>query len=280
MNNKCYFCHLTSFEKLLNENKVPEDKKNDAIREFLSYLSSIEKEVTAPEVAKVTNASIRKVLNNPDPYKKAKERNNKFVLSKVDYFEEIIRKSENKFETAMRLAIAGNIMDSIGSPGADISGTINYVLESDFAINDSEKLKTEIEKAKTVLYLGDNAGEIVLDKLFIRTINHKNLYFAVRGNPVINDATIEDAELVKMHEVAKVISNGDDAPSTLLADVSKEFLEIYNKADVIISKGMGNLEGLLHNGNKKIFFLLMVKCDAIGELINVKKKNFVVLQNS
>ena len=90
---------------------------------------------------------------------------------------------------------------------------------------------------------------------------------------------MEDAELVEMQKVARVISNGYDAPSTILHKVSDKFLEIYNKADVIISKGMGNLEGLLHNKNNKIFFLLMVKCNPIGELINVEKNNFVVLQN-
>ncbi len=280
MHNRCYFCHINSFEKLLNESGISEKGKNKAIHEFLAYLSKTNENITAPEIAKATNETICKVLNNPDPYKKAKERDNKFALSKLSEFKEIIEKSDNKFETAMRLAIAGNIMDSMASPNSDIPETFNYVLNSKFAIDHSKKLENQINKAKTILYLGDNAGEIVLDKLFIETINHPNLYFAVRGNPVINDATMEDANLVEMHKVTKkVISNGDNAPSTILKNVSDEFLEIYNKADVIISKGMGNFEGLLRNGNKKIFFLFMVKCDVIGEIINVKKKNFVVLQN-
>ena len=279
MHNRCYFCHINSFEKLLDNSNISEQKKSIATQKLLRSLAQTGKNTIGPEIAKITNAIMCKILNDADPYKKIKEQNNKFALSKLPEFKEIIENSKNRFETAMRLAIAGNIMDSISSPDSSIPETFDYVLKSEFAINHSKKLETEIQKAKTILYLGDNAGEIVLDKLFIETINHNNLYFAVRGAPVINDATIEDAKLVEMSNVAKVISNGDSAPSTLLDCVSIEFLEIYNQADVIISKGMGNLEGLLHNGNKKIFFLLMVKCTPIAELINTKKGDFVVLQN-
>ena len=279
MNNRCYFCHISSFEKLLDKSKISEQKKNIAIHDFLGFLSKTPENITSPEIAKGTNAIICDILNNEDPYKPIKELDNNYALSKLNEFKEIIDNSENKFETALRLSIAGNIMDSISSPNADIPKTFDYVLNSELTINHSKKLEAEIQKAKTILYLGDNAGEIVLDKLFIETINHNNIYFAVRGAPVINDATIEDAELVKMSEVAKVISNGDSSSSTLLNYVSDEFMDIYNKADVIISKGMGNLEGLLNNGNNKIFFLLMVKCTPIGESISAKKGDFVVLQN-
>ena len=279
MNYRCHFCQIRSFEKLLADHNIEEEKIDAVVQEFLSYLGSIPKETIAPEVARETNVMIRKVLNNSDPYKKVKHTTNEYLFNKYDELKQIIESSENKFQTALRLSIAGNIIDSVGSPNFDINKTINFVLNSDFAINHSKKFENEIRKAKTVLYLGDNAGEIVLDKLFIETIGHENLFFAVRGAPVINDATMEDAEFVGMKNVAKVITNGYDAPSTLLTKVSAQFLEIYEKADVIISKGMGNLEGLLHNGNKKIFFLLMVKCDPIGELIGVKKKNFVVMQN-
>ncbi len=279
MNSKCYFCHIKSFEKLLDKNNVSEDKRQEATKEFFTYLSEIKKETLAPEIAKITNRVICKVLNSNDPYSDLKQESNEILLNKYSDFRQLIDKSSDRFDTAMRLAVAGNIIDSIGSPDADIFETINHVLNSDFAINDSIKLKNEISTAKTILYLGDNAGEIVMDKLFVNTISHSNLYYAVRGNPVINDALMDDAELVGMAEVANVISNGDNAPSTLLNCVSDEFMEIYNKADVVISKGMGNLEGLLYNGNSKIFFLLMVKCDPIGEMINAKKNDFVVMQN-
>jgi damage-control phosphatase, subfamily I len=114
----------------------------------------------------------------------------------------------------------------------------------------SSELKEALSTAKTVLYLGDNAGEIVLDKLFIETLMHPNLYLAVRGAPVINDATLDDAQYVGIDTVADVISNGYDAPSTIVDGCSPQFQELFNKADVIISKGQGNLEGLLDKTDK------------------------------
>jgi len=153
------------------------------------------------------------------------------------------------------------------------------VLKSDFSINHSYELKEALSNAKTVLYLGDNSGEIVLDKLFIETIMHPNLHFAVRGAPVINDVTIDDARYVGIYKVADVISNGYDAPSTIIDKCSEEFQKHFNDADVIISKGQGNLEGLLHKTHKTVFFLLMVKCDVIAEALGVKKGDFVVMKN-
>ena len=156
------------------------------------------------------------------------------------------------------------------------NNTVNKVLTSDFAIDDSLLLKNKINESKTILFLGDNAGEIVMDKLFLETIKHPNVYYAVKGNPVMNDATIKDARYVGIDKVVKVISNGYDAPSTILDKCSDEFMDIYDKADLIISKGQGNLEGLLNTHNKKIFFLLMIKCDVIGNYLGVKKGDFVV----
>jgi uncharacterized protein with ATP-grasp and redox domains len=157
-----------------------------------------------------------------------------------------------------------------------VEGTIEKVLNSTFAIDHSQQLENEIKKARTILYLGDNCGEIVLDKLFLETINHPNVFFAVREKPVLNDATEKEAREVEIQHVAKIISNGDDAPSTLLYRVSPEFKKIYQKADLIISKGMGNYEGLMFESDPRLFFLLMIKCPVIGRKIGAEKGDFVV----
>lgn len=147
-------------------------------------------------------------------------------------------------------------------------------------INMTEKLHSEIIKAERVLYLGDNCGEIVFDKLLIETINHPNITFAVRGKPVINDPTLEDAGQVGMDKVCKIISNGADAPSTLLELSSAEFVEEYQNADLIISKGQGNFEGLMEDSHPNIIFLLIAKCSPIADLLRVEKNDMVVTQLS
>ena len=113
----------------------------------------------------------------------------------------------------------------------------------------------------------------------METIDHPNVWFAVREKPILNDATIKEAYEVGIQKFAKIISNGDDAPSTLLHRVSPEFMEIYQTADLIISKGMGNYEGLMDETDSRLFYLLMIKCEVIGKKIGAKKGDFVVKQN-
>jgi hypothetical protein len=185
--------------------------------------------------------------------------------------------SPDSFDMALRLAIAGNIMDYGAANSFDIHETIEHVLSVKFAIDKTKQLKQRISQAKSILYLGDNAGEIVFDKLFIEVLRHPDLTYVVRGGVTLNDATLEDAETVGMMSVANVITNGFDAPSTVLEKSSDEFLAYFQSADLIISKGQGNLEGLIHEKDSRCFFLLMVKCEVMAEFLNVDKGSIVVL---
>lgn len=215
-----------------------------------------------------------------DPYKEVKKQSNDQVLRMYAVFKEQIAEAADPFDTALRLAVAGNIIDYGVSDHFNLEETLQKVLNSDFAIDHVAQLKQKIKEAETVLYLCDNAGEIVFDKLFIETMNHPNLWYAVRGAPVINDATIEDTRYVHMDEVAHIIENGYDAPSTILDHCSAAFQDLFEKADLVISKGQGNLEGLIDEGKKGIFFLLMVKCGVIADVLGVKKGEFVCYEKN
>ncbi len=234
----------------------------------------------SPEFARELHSLLKSYTHNPDPYIREKRENNDQAISMLPELDFLITQSDNPFKTALRLAIAGNIIDFAANDNFDLLATIEMALKSDFAIDHSEQLKAKIEKAESILYLGDNAGEIVFDKLFIKEIKHPNLTFAVRGAPVINDATMADAEYVGMKDVASVISNGYDAPSTILPKSDKVFQKYFREADLIISKGQGNLEGLFELSDNRIFYLLMVKCDVIGEFLKVKKGSLVVFNSS
>ncbi len=277
---RCFFCFARSMEKMLEKQNMDADQKRSFTFEMARLYHQTEDGSLKSAFSRELYASLRKYSGNPDPYKEIKKSSNEFVLGLYPEMKKLVQESGNPFETALRLAISGNIIDYAINDQFDLMATIQKVLNSDFAINHSEALKEAIEKAETVLYLGDNCGEIVFDKLFIETIAHPNLIYAVRGLPVINDATLEDAEFVGLTEICRVISNGYDAPSTLIDFCSDEFLEIYNKADVIISKGQGNLEGLFESPNEHIFFLLMVKCEVVAERLGVIKGGFVVKQNN
>ena len=278
MHIDCTQCFVEQAGKLFTKYGIQDNVADDIIIRFKLFIKK-HKNVPAPEASCFMHRLIKKATRKADPYKKEKKDYNDLLLNLEEDIRNVINKSDNPFRTALRYALAGNIID-FGPPKTfDVFKALSEAATKVPAIDHSFELEDELKKASTVLYLGDNAGEIVLDKLFIETIGHRNLYFAVRGGNIINDITMEDAKKVGIPKVARVISNGYDAPSTLLNRCSSEFAQLFDRADVIVSKGQGNLEGLIDTKDKKIFFLLTVKCNVIAEMIGVHEKNIVVLYN-
>jgi uncharacterized protein with ATP-grasp and redox domains len=271
----CIPCIVNSFIKLLKLEELPHRIQEETMRKFLRLIAEADYHKSPPILGREMHRMIREQLNNDDPYEDIKKKNNKMMLDMYTEFEEMIERSSNPFDTAMRLAIAGNVIDFGPQNQFDIMDSIERIAHSPLAIDDSKFLKEDLNKASSLLYIGDNCGEIILDKLFLETINFPNTYFAVRSGPVINDATIEDAVMVGIDKIAKVISTGDDAPGVTLDSCSDEFKEIFQKSDVIISKGQGNLEGLI-DVDQNIYFLLVTKCDLVGNLVGTAKGDFVV----
>ncbi len=280
MHTDCEKCLLIQAQKMLKKQNIPDHRKNSILARVERYIEENRtNDLLMPEAACFLHRLIKKETNIVDLYYQEKEEYNQLMLAIEDDIREAIDRSENPFQTAMRFALAGNIIDFGPPEPFNVFETLEAAASKIPAIDHSGILYDELQLASKVLYLGDNAGEIVLDKLFISQINHPNLWFATRGVPVINDVTMDDAEKVGMTGVARVVSNGYDAPSTLLEQCSSVFRKIFDEADVIISKGQGNLEGLINHREKKIFFLFMVKCDVIGNLIGTEIKNSVVYYN-
>ncbi|MCI0512651.1 ARMT1-like domain-containing protein, partial [candidate division KSB1 bacterium] len=142
-------------------------------------------------------------------------------------------------------------------------------------IDHSEPLREAIANAKSILYIGDNAGEIVLDRLFLETIVKENVFFGVRGSAILNDVTADDAQFVGLDHLVTIISNGDNTPGTFLEDTSSHFRAIFEQVDLIIAKGQGNFEGL-YQVNRPLFFLLTAKCEVVANVLGVSKGSFVV----
>jgi uncharacterized protein with ATP-grasp and redox domains len=232
--------------------------------------------LTTPELQRKLSIKFSSISGIDDPFTEEKAMSNRLASELYLEWKPLVTESDHPFELALRLSIAANNMDYGASNSFDIYQTIKCVTTVDFAIDHTNLLKQQISRAKKILYLADNAGEIVFDKLFLETIGHPDVTFAVRGGAALNDATIQDAQQIDIDSVAKLISNGFDAPSTVLSQCSTEFLAVYSSVDLIISKGQGNLEGLIHEKDPCIFFLLMVKCDVMAELLKVKKGSFVV----
>ena len=276
MNYKCLYCFARGFEKLLERHIEDHDEKIRLSKQFFNLLAEADTEKPTPYVARDFHALIRESLDNPDPYKQQKEKGNQLALSLYPDLKKKVLQAEDPFNRALRYAIAGNIMDYGPANHFNVQETLRQVEQARFAIDHSRELKQHIAEAKNILYIGDNAGEIVMDRLMIETMGHPNVTFAVRGYPVINDATREEALEAGIDKVARLIDNGYDAPSTILDEASEEFMRSYLKADLIIAKGQGNFEGLMENTDHRLWFLLMVKCQVIGDMMGVQKGDFIV----
>ncbi len=271
----CIPCAIGSLITLFKKGMVTSEKQAPAMRALLNYLSQIDFNQSPPKIGQEMHRIIRQILNNPDPYYQLKQKFNRLMLDYYPDLKKLVDEADNSFQMALRLAIAGNVIDYGPSQPFDINKTLEQAKSIVLAIDDSQFLQESISKSKILLYLGDNAGEIIMDRIFLETIQHPNIYFVVRGAPVINDALIEDAQLVGIDKIAHLITNGDDAPGTILESTSAEFRNIFEKADLIISKGQGNYEGLCCVP-KNIFFILMTKCDHVANHLGVKKGDFIV----
>jgi uncharacterized protein with ATP-grasp and redox domains len=180
------------------------------------------------------------------------------------------------FDTALRLSIAGNIIDLGPAQRYDLWAAIERVLGQAFAVDHSERLRVALQACRQVLYLADNAGETVFDRLLIETLDRPVVY-AVKGGAVLNDATREDARAAGVHHVAEIVDTGSDAPGTILDRCSPAFRELFATADLIVAKGQANYETLSDAG-PRVFHLLQTKCDVIARNVGVPVGSIVVVQ--
>lgn len=224
--------------------------------------------------------AVYEVTGIRDPYKQAKAETNREALALEPKLREMIDQSDDPFETGLRLAAAGNIIDFGIGHQYELMPDILAILEHGFAINACEEFKKELVPGRSLLYLGDNAGEIVLDRLFIEALKETgvDIVFSVKSGPIINDATMEDAEVSGMTSLVKVIETGSDDIGVNWDRASSEFIQTVKSADVILSKGQGNFETCASR-KENIYFLLKAKCEAVARELGVKEGDIVFKRN-
>jgi uncharacterized protein with ATP-grasp and redox domains len=252
-------------------------KRETVMRELLHEIANSDWTGTPPAMAQTLYRTIHRLGGAYDPYKSIKNEMNSMAESLLPELRQIIEKSLNPQEDIVRLAMVGNLLDS----GAKTTVGVNDIpsqlktIMSRPVHGDPASLFVATNQASSILYLTDNAGEIYFDKLLIEKLPLSKVTVAVRGKPAINDATMEDAVRAGITKIVPVIENGSDAPGTILEDCSEEFKNLFNKADLIISKGQGNYE-TLSECQKKICFLLTVKCPVISGDIGAPIGNMVI----
>lgn len=281
---KCIPCVVN--QAIRTADMVGLEEKGDLLRQVFAYLSKADFENSStPELIGEIFRMLKREIGCADPYRETRARYNRLFLEHLPQWEQEIESAKNPFLESVKYAIIGNIIDfnPIHALGLlEIEACFDRLKGEKLELDDSALLLQELQKADTLLYLGDNCGEICLDKLLIKKLKEKNprcrIFFGVRGEAVVNDSIEEDAYAVGMDTYATVIGNGDASLGTVLTRVSGEFREIYERADIVIAKGQANYE-CLSGERKNIFFLLMTKCKVIADDIGIPEMKMVCMKS-
>jgi len=263
----CLPCFLNQALRAARIATDDEKKIKTVLDEVGMMLKNISLNTSPPESARLIYHKVKEITGNVDPYNKIKKESTQQALSLYPYLKDRLKKSKDRLLMAIRIAIAGNIIDFGANWNFDIENETYKVLEMNFAVCDYNRFKNKLDKAPDVLYIGDNAGECVFDRILIEEIK-KPVTYVVREVPIINDATYEDAVQAGIDGVATILSSGTDAPGTILETCSQEFKEVYKNSEFVISKGQGNYESLSKE-RRPIFFLLKTKCNIVAGDIGV-----------
>jgi len=270
----CYPCF---FDQILKTSKIistDEKKIREILAEFGTFLPRISAEATPPEIGREVYRIISEKTGVKDPYKQIKKICTQQALALYPKLKEKIVSSEDRLFTAIRVAIAGNIIDFGAKAKFDLDKDLEGLLSQELAVDHYSEFRKVLTGAQKVLYLADNAGETVFDRLLIEELDRAVTY-VVREKPIINDAVYQDAVDAGVDKVAEIVSSGTDAPGTILDLCSEEFVNIFLSTDMIISKGQGNYEGLSDEA-RPVFFLLKAKCSVIAYDVGVPQGSIVL----
>jgi hypothetical protein len=281
---ECLTClSKQTVELAVRSTNDPELQKK-IIKYGLQEISDLAFVETPPLVTGNAYAYGKKLTGCEDPYSDEKKESNRLAQHFIDVMklEEKVSNSKNPFDIALKLSIAGNIidfsMDYIPDEN-DIIQSIEKSLETHIFGISSDELFDECKKANKIMIIADNAGEIVFDKILINYLEKNKITYVVKGGAIVNDATMKDAKETGLTEMVKVIDNGSAIQGTVLKTCSEEFIQEYNASDVIITKGQANLETLDEETGKNIFFLLRAKCKPIAIEIGCEQGEFVILKS-
>lgn len=275
---ECGACFLRQARELLDLSTDDEDLKFRLMEDTFDYLAkNFSKEYSPNELASVFNQHIKRKTGCSDPYVQQKKLGTDVAMSMISQIKEILHE-DNSLENHVKMAIVGNILDfGAFDINTDVQSLIKQHLNKSLAINDFDALKSALKKHDEALYLLDNTGEIIFDKLLADKISQfdVDVCVAVKESPIVNDACFSDALDVGF---VNIVSIGSDSAGIVDSMISDEFREVFKNSSLIISKGMANYEGIteMKLNNKDVFCLLCAKCNPIAKDLNVNIASHVL----
>ena len=272
----CYICLLKQATSAVKTSGVKAEKQIQTLREVLIALGQADDRLGPSAIASITNCVIRESLGIEDIYQQEKEANHKLAYSYLEDLRELSRKGPDSLEQALKVSAAGNIIDIVHVSDYELWDEVINSVDQDIRGGGISAFRDKLKEASHLLYLADNVGETVFDRVLIENLDIPVKY-AVKGGPILNDATMDDALAAGIDQVAEIVVTGAQSPGTILDQCTEEFRNIFDQSPLVLSKGQANYETMDEKGDK-VFFLLRVKCPILAEQINAPVGSLVMKQ--
>lgn len=281
ISRECIHCLARQAVEIAEEATDNKAMQEEIIKRSLKELGEMDFNETAPEIAFRMHQHAKNITGINDPYARLKEKYNEIAegICKRIIEEKWLDKANDRFDMACRLAIAGNIIDfsaGINLEQRDIIKSVEDSIQYQIFGAGTAALREAVDKSKNIMYIADNAGEIIFDKFLLENLPVDKVTFVVKGGPIVNDATMQDAISTGVADLVKVIDNGHFAQGTILKDCSNTFKNAFSEADLVISKGQANFETLSDIKDKTIFYLLRAKCNSVASAIQCNRMDYVL----
>lgn len=270
--NECISCIAAQSRRVCEAIEADETLSTAIITYVESQLETADFTLSPPIIATPLYEEMARLANTNDLYDEQKRHASLQAKNYLPFLEETIQRSNNPFIAILKTAVVGNVIDLAAEVSFDLHEAIMSVFHTSFAHDDSEALHIALKNAKSVLYIGDNAGEHLFDGLAIRSLQqlypHIDFSYMVRGNPIINDVTLKEAYEAEIDKICRVVDSGVPTPGFVYELSSDEAKNLFDNADLIIAKGMGNYECMTPQKRENICFLLKVKCSVVADSLD------------
>ena len=272
---ECLDCHVQQMKSAMNMVQMDDDARYSLFQQLLLEIGGADREMTPPAMAQKLYDIVSESTGSTDLFNDIKKKSNETALSVLNEVRSMVDTADEPVKEALQLAASGNIIDYGARRGVtrdEILQSVQHALDGDVEEQFYREFMEAAEKSSSILYVGDNSGEIVFDRVLVEHLPVKKVKFAVRGKPIINDATRVDAATAGIEQLVAVIDTGDNTPGINMERSSSEFIDAFSNADMIILKGQGNLETMYNEDltayvkpGTKLFFILKVKCTYVSQ---------------
>ncbi|WP_347489104.1 ARMT1-like domain-containing protein [Desulfoscipio sp. XC116] len=275
----CFYCYLKQVVTCMDIADIEEDRQYQILFDLMDEIKKMDRTKTPAENTTEMLLQLYHKIGNDDPYQESKVKSNILARKLYPELKDYLKESPDRLYDALKISVAGNIIDLGINKSYDLDASLKYSLNADFARNNYKRFVEKLNASDSVVIIGDNAGEIVFDKLLVEELIRleKKITYIVKDSPILNDATMDDARQAGMDKIAEVITTGSPYLGMPLSKVSGEVKKLMEKSSLVISKGQANFETLEHEklAKDRIFFLLKIKCACIGEAAGAKLGNIV-----